>query len=150
MICFLSKMRRLTIKSALPDKIYYLKGYTSIRGRSSTFSDDDVRGDCADLIRSPARIKTNKNKKKKYELQLQRKQELQKLEELKRPVGAQIPATYETLKVIDEGSGAFIGVLSRQEALDFAKEKKKDLMLVNEFVKPPLCKLGDYEVNLEI
>ncbi len=47
------------------------------------------------------------------------------------------------LRVIDE-TGTMIGVMSREEALALAEEKKLDLVNVSPNAKPPVCKILDY------
>ncbi|MDD4377010.1 MAG: translation initiation factor IF-3 [Eubacteriales bacterium] len=47
------------------------------------------------------------------------------------------------LRVIDE-DGTMIGVISREEALNLANEKKLDLVNISPNAKPPVCKILDY------
>ncbi|XVG95495.1 translation initiation factor IF-3 [Eubacteriales bacterium KG127] len=47
------------------------------------------------------------------------------------------------LRVIDE-NGEMIGILSREEALSLADEKKLDLVNVSPNANPPVCKILDY------
>ncbi len=47
------------------------------------------------------------------------------------------------LRVIDE-SGEMIGIMSRDEALALAEEKKLDLVNISPNAKPPVCKILDY------
>jgi len=47
------------------------------------------------------------------------------------------------LRVIDE-NGEMIGIMSRDEALRLAEEKKLDLVNISPNAKPPVCKILDY------
>ncbi|MBR5315420.1 MAG: translation initiation factor IF-3 [Firmicutes bacterium] len=47
------------------------------------------------------------------------------------------------LRVIDE-NGEMIGIMSRDEALALAEEKKLDLVNISPNAKPPVCKILDY------
>ena len=47
------------------------------------------------------------------------------------------------LRVIDE-TGEMIGIMSRDEALKLAEEKKLDLVNISPNAKPPVCKILDY------
>ena len=47
------------------------------------------------------------------------------------------------LRVIDE-KGTMLGIMSRDEALRLADEKKLDLVNVSPNAKPPVCKILDY------
>lgn len=47
------------------------------------------------------------------------------------------------LRVIDE-NGEMIGIISREEALALAEERKLDLVNVSPNAKPPVCKILDY------
>ncbi len=47
------------------------------------------------------------------------------------------------LRVIDE-SGAMLGIMSRDEALRLADEKKLDLVNISPNANPPVCKILDY------
>ena len=47
------------------------------------------------------------------------------------------------LRVIDE-TGEMIGIMSRDEALRLAEEKKLDLVNISPNAKPPVCKILDY------
>ncbi len=47
------------------------------------------------------------------------------------------------LRVIDE-NGEMIGIISREEALALAEERKLDLVNISPNAKPPVCKLLDY------
>jgi len=49
---------------------------------------------------------------------------------------------YPQVRVLDE-HGEMVGVLSLEEALDKAKDAEKDLVLVTENAKPPVCKIID-------
>ncbi|MEE0740739.1 MAG: translation initiation factor IF-3 [Emergencia sp.] len=47
------------------------------------------------------------------------------------------------LRVIDE-TGQMLGVMSRDEALNLAEEKKLDLVNISPNANPPVCKILDY------
>lgn len=47
------------------------------------------------------------------------------------------------LRVIDD-KGEMIGIMSRDEALALAEEKKLDLVNISPNAKPPVCKILDY------
>ncbi len=47
------------------------------------------------------------------------------------------------LRVIDE-TGQMLGIMSRDEALALADEKKLDLVNISPNAKPPVCKILDY------
>ena len=47
------------------------------------------------------------------------------------------------LRVVDS-DGAQLGVISRQEALDVAKNRELDLVLVSEKANPPVCRIMNY------
>ena len=47
------------------------------------------------------------------------------------------------LRVIDE-NGQMLGIMSRDEALNLAEEKKLDLVNISPNANPPVCKLLDY------
>jgi translation initiation factor IF-3 len=47
------------------------------------------------------------------------------------------------LRVIDS-DGTQLGIMSRDEALDLAAERKLDLVNVSPNAKPPVCKILDY------
>lgn len=47
------------------------------------------------------------------------------------------------LRVIDE-NGEMIGIMSREEALSLAEERKLDLVNISPNAKPPVCKILDY------
>ena len=47
------------------------------------------------------------------------------------------------LRVIDE-TGEMIGIMSREDALRLAEEKKLDLVNISPNAKPPVCKILDY------
>ena len=49
----------------------------------------------------------------------------------------------DTIRVIDE-KGQQIGIMSKQEALQLAKERSLDLILITDKANPPVCKLIDY------
>jgi translation initiation factor IF-3 len=49
----------------------------------------------------------------------------------------------EQVRVIDE-EGKNLGVFPLEKALEIAKERNLDLILVSEKADPPVCKLGDY------
>ena len=50
---------------------------------------------------------------------------------------------YPQLRVVDS-DGAQLGVISRQEALDVAKNRELDLVLVSEKANPPVCRIMNY------
>ena len=50
---------------------------------------------------------------------------------------------YPKLRVVD-ADGTQLGVISRDEALDVAKERELDLVLVSEKADPPVCRIMDY------
>ena len=50
---------------------------------------------------------------------------------------------YPQLRVVDS-DGSQLGVISREEALDVAKERELDLVLVSEKADPPVCRIMDY------
>ena len=43
-----------------------------------------------------------------------------------------------------DSDGSQLGVISREEALDVAKERELDLVLVSEKADPPVCRIMDY------
>ena len=47
------------------------------------------------------------------------------------------------LRVIDE-NGEMLGIMSRDQALSLAEEKKLDLVNISPNAKPPVCKILDY------
>ncbi len=49
----------------------------------------------------------------------------------------------EKVRVIDE-NGKNLGIFDLSAALEMAKEKGLDLILVSEKATPPVCKIGDY------
>ena len=51
--------------------------------------------------------------------------------------------SYPQLRVVDS-DGSQLGVISREEALDVAKERELDLVLVSEKADPPVCRIMDY------
>ena len=50
---------------------------------------------------------------------------------------------YPKLRVVD-ADGTQLGVISRDEALDVARERELDLVLVSEKADPPVCRIMDY------
>ena len=50
---------------------------------------------------------------------------------------------YPQLRVVDS-DGAQLGVISREEALDVARDRELDLVLVSEKADPPVCRIMDY------
>ena len=51
--------------------------------------------------------------------------------------------SYSDLRVVDS-DGTQLGVISREEALDVAKERELDLVLVSEKATPPVCRIMNY------
>ena len=51
--------------------------------------------------------------------------------------------SYSNLRVVDS-DGAQLGVISREEALEVAKERELDLVLVSEKATPPVCRIMNY------
>ena len=51
--------------------------------------------------------------------------------------------SYPSLRVVD-ADGSQLGVISREEALDVARERELDLVLVSEKADPPVCRIMDY------
>ena len=51
--------------------------------------------------------------------------------------------TYSELRVVDF-DGSQLGVISREEALEVAKERELDLVLVSEKATPPVCRIMNY------
>ena len=47
------------------------------------------------------------------------------------------------MRVIDE-NGQMLGIMSRDEALNLAEEKKLDLVNISPNANPPVCKILDY------
>tara|TARA_Y100001968_G_scaffold330502_1_gene382556 strand:+ start:1985 stop:2593 length:609 start_codon:yes stop_codon:yes gene_type:complete len=50
---------------------------------------------------------------------------------------------HPNLRVVDS-DGSQLGVISRQEALDIAKDRELDLVLVSEKANPPVCRIMNY------
>ena len=50
---------------------------------------------------------------------------------------------YANLRVVDS-DGTQLGVISREEALEVAKERELDLVLVSEKATPPVCRIMNY------
>tara|TARA_Y100001968_G_scaffold324189_2_gene363045 strand:- start:234 stop:842 length:609 start_codon:yes stop_codon:yes gene_type:complete len=50
---------------------------------------------------------------------------------------------YPQLRVVDS-DGSQLGVISRQEALEVARNRELDLVLVSEKAKPPVCRIMNY------
>merc|ERR1711934_885063 len=50
---------------------------------------------------------------------------------------------YSSLRVVDF-DGTQLGVISREEALEVAKERELDLVLVSEKATPPVCRIMNY------
>lgn len=50
----------------------------------------------------------------------------------------------DTLRVID-GEGKQVGVISKQEALDIARQREMDLVLIAPTAKPPVAKITDFK-----
>ena len=50
---------------------------------------------------------------------------------------------YQSLRVVDS-DGTQLGVISREEALEVAKERELDLVLVSEKATPPVCRIMNY------
>ena len=51
--------------------------------------------------------------------------------------------SYSDLRVVDS-DGTQLGVISREEALDVAKDRELDLVLVSEKATPPVCRIMNY------
>jgi len=51
--------------------------------------------------------------------------------------------SYPQLRVVD-ADGSQLGVISREEALDVARDRELDLVLVSEKADPPVCRIMDY------
>jgi len=51
--------------------------------------------------------------------------------------------SYPNLRVVD-ADGSQLGVISREAALEVAKERELDLVLVSEKADPPVCRIMDY------
>ena len=51
--------------------------------------------------------------------------------------------SYSELRVVDF-DGSQLGVISREEALEVAKERELDLVLVSEKATPPVCRIMNY------
>jgi translation initiation factor IF-3 len=51
--------------------------------------------------------------------------------------------SYPNLRVVD-ADGSQLGVITREEALDVAKDRELDLVLVSEKADPPVCRIMDY------
>jgi len=51
--------------------------------------------------------------------------------------------SYSDLRVVDS-DGTQLGVISREEALEVAKERELDLVLVSEKATPPVCRIMNY------
>tara|TARA_Y100001968_G_scaffold227706_1_gene210491 strand:- start:23212 stop:23823 length:612 start_codon:yes stop_codon:yes gene_type:complete len=50
---------------------------------------------------------------------------------------------YSKLRVVDS-DGSQLGIISREEALDIAKDRELDLVLVSEKANPPVCRIMNY------
>ena len=50
---------------------------------------------------------------------------------------------YSSLRVVDS-DGTQLGVISREEALEVAKDRELDLVLVSEKATPPVCRIMNY------
>ena len=50
---------------------------------------------------------------------------------------------YPKLRVVD-ADGSQLGIISREEALEVAKERELDLVLVSEKANPPVCRIMNY------
>nr|APP88228.1 translation initiation factor IF-3 [Paulinella micropora]AQX44995.1 translation initiation factor IF-3 [Paulinella micropora] len=50
---------------------------------------------------------------------------------------------YTQLRVVD-ADGSQLGVINREKALEIAKERELDLVLVSEKADPPVCRIMDY------
>ena len=51
--------------------------------------------------------------------------------------------SYHTLRVVD-ADGSQLGVITREAALEVAKDRDLDLVLVSEKADPPVCRIMDY------
>ena len=51
--------------------------------------------------------------------------------------------SYPQLRVVD-ADGSKLGVITREEALEVAKDRELDLVLVSEKADPPVCRIIDY------
>nr|AUG32435.1 translation initiation factor IF-3 [Paulinella longichromatophora] len=51
--------------------------------------------------------------------------------------------SYTQLRVVD-ADGSQLGVINREKALEIAKERELDLVLVSEKADPPVCRIMDY------
>ena len=51
--------------------------------------------------------------------------------------------SYSSLRVVDS-DGTQLGVISREEALEVAKDRELDLVLVSEKATPPVCRIMNY------
>ena len=51
--------------------------------------------------------------------------------------------SYPQLRVVDS-DGSQLGVISREDALEVAKERELDLVLVSEKADPQVCRIMDY------
>ena len=51
--------------------------------------------------------------------------------------------SYSDLRVVDS-DGTQLGVISREEALEVAKDRELDLVLVSEKATPPVCRIMNY------
>lgn len=51
--------------------------------------------------------------------------------------------SYPQLRVVD-ADGSQLGVITREEALEVAKDRELDLVLVSEKADPPVCRIMDY------
>ena len=51
--------------------------------------------------------------------------------------------SYPNLRVVD-ADGSQLGVISREAALEVAKDRELDLVLVSEKADPPVCRIMDY------
>jgi translation initiation factor IF-3 len=51
--------------------------------------------------------------------------------------------SYSDLRVVDS-DGTQLGVITREEALEVARERELDLVLVSEKATPPVCRIMNY------
>ncbi len=75
--------------------------------------------------------------------------EVKGLDAVRRKIDASIPATITHVKLLDENN-TYVGDMKREEAQQLAKSKKLNLILENERQSPPLCRLGNYQVRVNI
>ncbi|HXK52583.1 translation initiation factor IF-3 [Candidatus Nomurabacteria bacterium] len=55
---------------------------------------------------------------------------------------------YPELRIVDDGDGENLGVLSTSEALAVARSKELDLVVITENAKPPIAKILDFNKYL--